>query len=132
MGTDRIVEELQYRAPLQTQRLHYGQDALHEAAASGTVGAKRAPTPQHSAALRALHVIVGRFNAGRDHKGSTGPGKPAADARRTAWFCDPGSAAPSAKPPEVPTTMVSFRRPTGGGCSRRGERGATIRTRVFA
>ena len=47
MGRDGVMQEVQLRTPLQTQRLHYGQDALDKAASRGAVAAKRTPTPEH-------------------------------------------------------------------------------------
>jgi hypothetical protein len=44
MRVDRFMQELQDRTPLQTQRLHHGQNALHEPAAGGAVAAERTLT----------------------------------------------------------------------------------------
>jgi hypothetical protein len=68
MGADCFVEELKYRALLQTQRLHDRQDALHEPAAVGAVAAERAATPQHCATLRPLDMVVGRFDTFYGHE----------------------------------------------------------------
>jgi hypothetical protein len=68
MGVDRFVEELQNRTPLQTQRLHNGQNALHEAAAGRALAAKRTATPQHRATLDTLDVVVGRFDTFYGHE----------------------------------------------------------------
>src|SRR5437870_3746536 len=67
-GQTYLIEELQDRALLQTQRLHHGQNALHKAAAGCALAAKRTATPQYGPTLRALDVVVGRFDAFHDHE----------------------------------------------------------------
>src|SRR5579859_3153253 len=61
MTAQGLIQELQYRALLQPQGLHDGQDALDEATARLTVAAEGILAPQHSRAQQALDVIIGRL-----------------------------------------------------------------------
>src|SRR4051812_19872029 len=63
MTRDSVLEILDDRTFLQTERLRHGQDALHKAATLGALTAKAATTPQHRSALHALGVVVGRFHS---------------------------------------------------------------------
>src|ERR1017187_1565978 len=63
MGLDRAMKILQHIPALQPTRLHDGQNALDESAARLAVAAKTAPTPQHGATQKTLHVVVRRLNA---------------------------------------------------------------------
>ena len=69
MSVNCLVEELQNRTTLQTQRLHDAQNALHEAAASCTMATKGTATPQYGATLGALDVVVGRFVKNAEGRG---------------------------------------------------------------
>src|ERR1700693_1326937 len=72
MSSDSVLEKLDDRPALQTERLHNGQDALHEAAALRAMTAKAATTPQHGSALHALGVVVRRLDAFGHHEGPHG------------------------------------------------------------
>jgi hypothetical protein len=54
MGADRLMKEVQNRTPLQTQRLHNGQNALYETAADRAMKIKRTATPEGDLAIGIL------------------------------------------------------------------------------
>src|ERR1019366_289679 len=63
MSLDSVTEIRQRVFLLQATRLHDGQNPFDESAASFTVAAETAATPQHGATQQSLHVVVGRLNA---------------------------------------------------------------------
>ena len=62
MSAQGFIEVRQYGPALQTQRLHYGQDALDKTATPFTAAAKTALPPQHRPSQHTLGVIVGRLH----------------------------------------------------------------------
>src|SRR5437867_4277298 len=63
MSVDSATEIVQWVFRTQATRLHNGQNPFDELAASWTVAAEAAPTPQHSATQQTLHMVVGRLNS---------------------------------------------------------------------
>ena len=63
MCAQGFLEVRQHGPALQTQRLHHGQDALHETAAALTATPETTLPPQHLATQHTLRMIVGRFYA---------------------------------------------------------------------
>src|SRR5476651_57408 len=63
-----MYEIIQHRALLQTQRLPHGEDALHKAATTFTMTAKRILPPQYARPQQPLNMIVGRLYSLLIHK----------------------------------------------------------------
>src|SRR5580693_8063070 len=61
MSSDGIVKKLYHRTVLQTQALHYRQNAFHEAAPVGAMAAKRTSSPQDGPTLHSFGMIVRRL-----------------------------------------------------------------------